>query len=164
VWLLLPEPCWHYCDWATLHATANEIHTYAHKHALVGWTYRSTFSQSTDSWNKYPQNIINNGPLNIYKTRLDGFTTSLSGSVAERIACWTQVQKGLGSKRSRDRLFSFGQVQSAKDDKYHKQATKIVFGSKTVTRQHCGCDLNPGPTAPESSTLTTRLPRQMWQS
>ena len=29
---------------------------------------------------------------------------------------------------------------------------------KTVTRQHRGCDLNPGPSAPESSTLTTRLP------
>jgi len=29
---------------------------------------------------------------------------------------------------------------------------------KTVTRQHCDCDLNPGPSAPESSTLTTRLP------
>jgi len=29
---------------------------------------------------------------------------------------------------------------------------------KTVTRQRLGCDLNPGPTAPESSTLTTRLP------
>ena len=29
---------------------------------------------------------------------------------------------------------------------------------KTVTRQCRGCDLNPGPTAPESSTLTTRLP------
>ena len=29
---------------------------------------------------------------------------------------------------------------------------------KTVTRQRRGCDLNPGPTAPESSTLTTRLP------
>jgi len=29
---------------------------------------------------------------------------------------------------------------------------------KSVTRQRCGCDLNPGPTAPESSTLTTRLP------
>ena len=28
---------------------------------------------------------------------------------------------------------------------------------KTVTRQRCGCDLNPGPSAPESSTLTTRL-------
>jgi len=28
----------------------------------------------------------------------------------------------------------------------------------TVTRQRRGCDLNPGPTAPESSTLTTRLP------
>ena len=28
----------------------------------------------------------------------------------------------------------------------------------TVTRQRCGCDLNPGPSAPESSTLTTRLP------
>jgi len=27
----------------------------------------------------------------------------------------------------------------------------------TVTRQRCGCDLNPGPSAPESSTLTTRL-------
>ena len=27
-----------------------------------------------------------------------------------------------------------------------------------VTRQHRGCDLNPGPSAPESSTLTTRLP------
>jgi len=28
----------------------------------------------------------------------------------------------------------------------------------TVTRQRRGCDLNPGPTAPESSTLTTLLP------
>jgi len=28
---------------------------------------------------------------------------------------------------------------------------------KTVTRQHLGCDLNSGPSAPESSTLTTRL-------
>jgi len=30
--------------------------------------------------------------------------------------------------------------------------------SKTVTRQRRDCDLNPGPSAPESSTLTTRLP------
>jgi len=29
---------------------------------------------------------------------------------------------------------------------------------KIVTRQHRGCDLNPGPSAPESSTLNTRLP------
>ena len=29
---------------------------------------------------------------------------------------------------------------------------------KTVTRQRRGCNLNPGPSAPESSTLTTRLP------
>ena len=29
---------------------------------------------------------------------------------------------------------------------------------KTVTRQRRGCDLNPGPSAPESSTLTTRIP------
>jgi len=29
---------------------------------------------------------------------------------------------------------------------------------KTVNRQHRSCDLNPGPSAPESSTLTTRLP------
>jgi len=29
---------------------------------------------------------------------------------------------------------------------------------KTVTRQRRGCDLYPGPSAPESSTLTTRLP------
>ena len=29
---------------------------------------------------------------------------------------------------------------------------------KTVTQQRRGCDLNPGPTAPESSMLTTRLP------
>jgi len=31
---------------------------------------------------------------------------------------------------------------------------------KTVTRQRRGCDLNPGPTTPESSTLTTRLPEE----
>jgi len=30
--------------------------------------------------------------------------------------------------------------------------------AKTVTRQHRDCDLNPGPSAPESSTLSTRLP------
>jgi len=29
---------------------------------------------------------------------------------------------------------------------------------KTVTGQRRSCDLNPGPSAPESSTLTTRLP------
>ena len=29
---------------------------------------------------------------------------------------------------------------------------------KTVTRQRQGCNLNPGPSAPESSMLTTRLP------
>jgi len=29
---------------------------------------------------------------------------------------------------------------------------------KTVTRQRRDCDLHPGPAAPESSTLTTRLP------
>jgi len=29
---------------------------------------------------------------------------------------------------------------------------------KTVTRQRCSYDLNPGPTEHESSTLTTRLP------
>jgi len=29
---------------------------------------------------------------------------------------------------------------------------------KTVAGQRRGCDLNPGPSAPESSTLTTRLP------
>ena len=29
---------------------------------------------------------------------------------------------------------------------------------KTVTRQRLGCDLNPGPSVPESSTLSTRLP------
>jgi len=29
---------------------------------------------------------------------------------------------------------------------------------KTVTGQRRGLDLNPGPTAPEASTLTTRLP------
>ena len=28
----------------------------------------------------------------------------------------------------------------------------------TVTRQRRDCDLSPGPSAPESSTLTTRLP------
>jgi len=29
---------------------------------------------------------------------------------------------------------------------------------KTVTRHRRDCDLNPGPSAPESSTLTTQLP------
>jgi len=29
---------------------------------------------------------------------------------------------------------------------------------RTVIRQRRGCDLNPGTSAPESSTLTTRLP------
>jgi len=33
--------------------------------------------------------------------------------------------------------------------------------SKTVTRQRGGCDFNSGPTAPESNTLTTRLPSNL---
>jgi len=35
---------------------------------------------------------------------------------------------------------------------------------KTVTRQHCDCDLNPGPSVPESSTLTTRLPSHSYRA
>ena len=34
---------------------------------------------------------------------------------------------------------------------------------KTVTRQRRGCDLNLGPSAPESSTLTTRLPSAVFR-
>jgi len=32
---------------------------------------------------------------------------------------------------------------------------------KTVTRQRRDCNFNPGPTAPESSALTTRLPSKL---
>ena len=38
--------------------------------------------------------------------------------------------------------------------------------SKTVTRQRHSCDLKPGPSVPESTTLTTRLPSHLckhWQ-
>jgi len=38
---------------------------------------------------------------------------------------------------------------------------------KTVTRQRRDCDLNPGPSAPESSTLTTRYtepPQSMYNN
>jgi len=35
---------------------------------------------------------------------------------------------------------------------------------KIITRQRHGCDLNPRPSAPESSTLTTRLPSHPMQS
>ena len=34
---------------------------------------------------------------------------------------------------------------------------------KTVTRQRRDCDLNQGPTAPKSSTLTTRLPSHSYK-
>ena len=34
---------------------------------------------------------------------------------------------------------------------------------KTVTRQRRDCDLNPGPSAPESNTLTARLPSHPFQ-
>ena len=35
---------------------------------------------------------------------------------------------------------------------------------KTVTRQRRNCDLNPGPSAAESSTLTTRIPSHPYRS
>ena len=34
----------------------------------------------------------------------------------------------------------------------------------TVTRQRRGCDLNSGPSAPESNTLTIRLPSHTYIS
>jgi len=34
---------------------------------------------------------------------------------------------------------------------------------KTVTQQRRVCDLNPGPSAPESSTLATRLPSREYR-
>jgi len=45
--------------------------------------------------------------------------------------------------------------------RFHCLVNKDTMGvnslPKTVTRQHRSCGLNPGPSAPESSTLTTRL-------
>jgi len=35
---------------------------------------------------------------------------------------------------------------------------------KTVTRERRDCDLNPGPSVPESSTLTTQLPSSWYTS
>jgi len=35
---------------------------------------------------------------------------------------------------------------------------------KTVTRLRRGCDLKPGPSAPESSTLIIRLPSHPFQT
>jgi len=40
----------------------------------------------------------------------------------------------------------------------NKGTTGVNSLPNTVTRQRRDCDLNPGPSAPESSTLTTRLP------
>ena len=39
-----------------------------------------------------------------------------------------------------------------------RAATNFAAWCKTVALQCSGCDLNPSPSAPESSTLTTRLP------
>ena len=40
----------------------------------------------------------------------------------------------------------------------------VISLPKAVTRQRRGCDLYPGPSAPESSTLTTRLPSHPYNS
>ena len=37
-----------------------------------------------------------------FHTELQTFSIQLGGSVDEWLACWTQVQMGLGSNRSRD--------------------------------------------------------------
>jgi len=39
-----------------------------------------------------------------------------------------------------------------------EQSTMGVNGLPKTARHRCNCDLNPGPSATESSTLTTRLP------
>ena len=48
---------------------------------------------------------------------------------------------------------------------FHCLVNKGMMGvnslPKTVTWQHRGCDLNPGPSAPESSMLTIRLPSHL---
>jgi len=44
----------------------------------------------------------------------------------------------------------------------HNECEQSAY--KTVTRQRRDCDLNPGPSAPESSTLTTRLPSHLSQA
>ena len=41
---------------------------------------------------------------------------------------------------------------------FHCLVNRGTMGVNRLTRQCRGCDLNPGPIAPESSTLTTRLP------
>ena len=43
----------------------------------------------------------------------------------------------------------------------HRPVPGVNSLPETVTRQRRGCDLNPGHTDPESSTLTTRLPSQL---
>jgi len=55
-------------------------------------------------------------------------------------------------------LFSFSINVVDRSSCIHSHRVDVNSLPKTVARQRRGCDLNPGPSAPESSTLTARLP------
>jgi len=67
------------------------------------------------------------------------FISQLGGSVAEWLACWTQVQKGLGSNRSRDTLSgnSLRQTVHTHCVSVH-QAAKLVAALLRVARVTAG--------------------------
>jgi len=90
----------------------------------VGWTGKlvSTLGQHKGpifalKWNKKGNYILSAGVdkvcvlssfslPSLLSSVLDSQCTSLGGSVAEWLACWTQAHKGLGSNRSCDAVRS----------------------------------------------------------
>ena len=76
------------------------------------------------------------------------FNFMRGGSVAERLACWTRAQKGLGSNRNRDAVgYSLRQTVHTHRASIH-QAAKLVAALLRVARVTAGLANSNGSLLP----------------
>jgi len=84
------------------------------------------------------------------------------------LSTWTDLKKPFHRKISLENLYTADarivEMSLCEQEEARESCDWGTMGvnslPKTVTRQRRGCDLNPGPSAPESSTLTTRRRRR----
>jgi len=105
------------------------------------------------AWNSLPDVIrdptSSTDFLGVYLTRASSRVTSASSALA--VLYDYALYKSTHSSGPKEDCYQFRCL-------VNRGTMGVNSLPKTVTRQRRGCDLNPGPRAPESSTLTTRLP------
>ena len=152
--------------------TTREIRDELHQECVVAHTAIHSVTQHTslltlmsidgwmDEWDKQTDRYKKGSPYSITKRRVPELIPVLGSHPAGDVSHKPGGRLSLLSTRPAVTLATPKRAATNFTASINRGAMGVNSLPKTVTRKRHGCDLNLGPSAPESSMLTTRLPSQ----